>query len=688
MKALPAMFSRRERTLLTLSPRSFRLSEFQRDLFVPALSGPADGISGVTFSPVTGTLFAIRNVSSGQSATYEYDLKGTLLRTITHSNFTDTEGIAWISGNMFAISEENAIASVTFVTIDPGQVTLDRNNFLTKTFPTGVAQANLSIEGCAYDARRDCVYWGPEKSSAGNSTTGTWNISKMDRATGAVTILFSLITAIGTPAIGTDLADIAYDPMSDTLFLLCEESDKIVRVTLEGTVLETLSLVGFNQPEGLGFSPDFRYLFVTGESREYGRYIRRGTTPPIVAPVTTAATSVTVSGFQANWNRSVNTTGYLLDVATDAGFTAIVSGYNGLDVGNVNFYGVTGLAAGTTYYYRVRAYNPAGVFATNSNVTSQLTASSAPATPAQPVSSAPTSTTFLVSWSSVATSTGYRLDVATDAAFTSYVSGFQDLDVGLVLSKTVTGLSESTQYFYRVRAYNASGTSASSPSNFQITSGIVRTLKLQVNATTVTPVVGGGDPVNEDDPGLEIFSRSNTVFADAEAMVDDLCFYNRVLSDGEVGDYIGFGIPAGPLVCLSFDGGGLGDDSSGNANHFTNNGCSASATGYGGNGAKCDGGNLTLPEISTSNALRGMDLSNGGFSICGRYKPTQNDINSGFALCFASFLGSTNGTWGIDLRAEGLTCYLHIGSGVYTQIAGGTFVADEWHSFVFRFERA
>jgi len=69
---------------------------------------------------------------------------------------------------------------------------------------------------------------------------------------------------------------------------------------------------------------------------------------------------------------------------------------------------------------------------------------------------------FTANWSSVSNATGYRLDVATDSSFTNYVAGYQDLDVGNVTSKNVTGLAARTIYYYRVRAYNGNGTSPNS----------------------------------------------------------------------------------------------------------------------------------------------------------------------------------------------------------------------------------
>jgi len=73
-----------------------------------------------------------------------------------------------------------------------------------------------------------------------------------------------------------------------------------------------------------------------------------------------------------------------------------------------------------------------------------------------------TAVTFIANWLMVTGSDGYYLDVATDAAFTAMVAGFNDLDVGNVLLKEVTGLSGSTEYFFRVRAYNEIGASISS----------------------------------------------------------------------------------------------------------------------------------------------------------------------------------------------------------------------------------
>jgi endonuclease/exonuclease/phosphatase family metal-dependent hydrolase len=94
----------------------------------------------------------------------------------------------------------------------------------------------------------------------------------------------------------------------------------------------------------------------------------RGTSP-------IAATSITGSGFQANWNSLVTAAGYQLDVATDAAFSNPVPGYYNVDVSGTSSM-VTGLNPTTTYYYRVRGVNVEGTPSASSNGISATTTTS------------------------------------------------------------------------------------------------------------------------------------------------------------------------------------------------------------------------------------------------------------------------------------------------------------------------
>jgi len=69
----------------------------------------------------------------------------------------------------------------------------------------------------------------------------------------------------------------------------------------------------------------------------------------------------------------------------------------------------------------------------------------------------PTRSSFLAKWSAVAGASGYRLDISTSPSFDSYVKGYRDRDIGNVTSHIVSELTLGTQYYYRVRAYDAAG---------------------------------------------------------------------------------------------------------------------------------------------------------------------------------------------------------------------------------------
>jgi hypothetical protein len=184
-------------------------------------------------------------------------------------------------------------------------------------------------------------------------------------------------------------------------------------------------------------------------------------TAPSVAPVATAGTGAACTAINANWNASAGASSYRLDVSTVIGFGSFVPGYNDLNVGNVTTWNVTGLTAGTTYYYRVRAISICGTSG-NSNI---ITYATLPATPAAPAAQAGTNaacTSIDANWSASVNATSYRLDVSTVIGFGSFVPGFNDLNVGNVLTWNVTGLTAGTTYYYRVRAVNSCGTSPNS----------------------------------------------------------------------------------------------------------------------------------------------------------------------------------------------------------------------------------
>ena len=125
------------------------------------------------------------------------------------------------------------------------------------------------------------------------------------------------------------------------------------------------------------------------------------------------------------------------------------------------------LAANTTYYLFAYSYNSgcsgAPYYSSNTGTTANTSATTLPGVPTATAGTSITSSSFSANWSAPTNgATGYYLDVSTSSTFASFVTGYNNLNVGNVTTYSVTGLSPSTTYYYRVRAYNVTGSTASS----------------------------------------------------------------------------------------------------------------------------------------------------------------------------------------------------------------------------------
>src|SRR5664280_2588201 len=147
-------------------------------------------------------------------------------------------------------------------------------------------------------------------------------------------------------------------------------------------------------------------------------------------------------------------------------------------------YTIASVVTGDAGTYTVVATNSAGTTTSNGAV---LTVSIAPqdiagSTLTADPAGAVIASGFIASWNAVTGATGYRLDVSTDSSFSSFVTGYQNLDVGAVTSMNVTGLKSATTYYYRVEAYDSAGTVISSSTiTVATTAAIVITTPLTVS---------------------------------------------------------------------------------------------------------------------------------------------------------------------------------------------------------------
>lgn len=136
-------------------------------------------------------------------------------------------------------------------------------------------------------------------------------------------------------------------------------------------------------------------------------------------------------------------------------------------------FSATGLTSNTQYYFYIYAYNDACSGAPYYQTTSPLTnnATTCAAAPTGAINSGITGTDATISWTASAAggSAGtitYTLEVYTNAGYTTPISG-SPFAVGTALTYTLSGLTPSTSYYYRVKASNGSCDSSYLTGTFQ-----------------------------------------------------------------------------------------------------------------------------------------------------------------------------------------------------------------------------
>jgi len=154
------------------------------------------------------------------------------------------------------------------------------------------------------------------------------------------------------------------------------------------------------------------------------------------------------------WLTVNNAVVYRVQVSTNSAFSNIIEDDSLLTTASKAL--STTLATGTTYYWRVCAKNASGT-GEWSSVWNFSTALTVP-TLTLPLNSATNiSITPTLTWSSVNNAATYRIQVSTTSTFGTLVADDSTLTVGL---KAITGLANSTTYYWRVKAKNAGSTSS------------------------------------------------------------------------------------------------------------------------------------------------------------------------------------------------------------------------------------
>ncbi len=172
------------------------------------------------------------------------------------------------------------------------------------------------------------------------------------------------------------------------------------------------------------------------------------------APGDLIATAISSSRIDLNWQDNSNNEDGFQILRYDS-----VSGWYWIDVvANTEYYSDTGLSPATAYQYTVLAYNSTGTSGwSNAVFATTLSVATVPNAPGNLVAGSTSSTQITLSWQDNSDNEeGFKVERAL------YAGGpWSQIDVtGVnVSSYSDIGLSPSTTYYYRVRAYNSAGNS-------------------------------------------------------------------------------------------------------------------------------------------------------------------------------------------------------------------------------------
>lgn len=216
----------------------FSLSNYQVSSTVTPIYPGNSEASGVTFSADTGRLYVVEDEGN---TLYELSTSGTVISTMSMSGFADVEGITYIGGGQFLLTEERDQDIFRFTYSGGGS--LVRSSLPTYSF--GPTVGNIGLEGISYDFVNNIVFGVKEKTSQAIYSLSGVNFATM---TGSLTSF--------TPSLGlSDLSDIQVlntvpgligSGHENNLLVLSQESARLLEVTRAGAIVSSFDLSAYS----------------------------------------------------------------------------------------------------------------------------------------------------------------------------------------------------------------------------------------------------------------------------------------------------------------------------------------------------------------------------------------------------------------------------------------------------------
>jgi hypothetical protein len=218
---------------------------------------------------------------------------------------------------------------------------------------------------------------------------------------------------------------------------------------------------------------------------------------PVLSSPANGAGNQSVSSLGLSWSTSARAASYEVEVSTTNTFGNTVYDQTGASLTSTT---VSGLSNSTTYYWRVNASN-----VDSTNWSGAWSFTTIIAAPVVPVLSSPANgagnqsvSSLGLSWSTSARAASYEVEVSTTNTFGNTV---YDQTGAPLTSTMVSGLSNSTTYYWRVNASNVDSTNWSGVWSFTtiIAAPVVPTLFSPASGTSnelISPTLSWGTVAN------------------------------------------------------------------------------------------------------------------------------------------------------------------------------------------------
>ncbi|MES2389336.1 MAG: fibronectin type III domain-containing protein [Bacteroidota bacterium] len=440
----------------------------------------------------TATLpVAAENVAVVQIRWVPYDVSGSGSRPgFGLSSISVTYPVISTSGTLSALSTTYGTASAnTSFTVSGTTI---QTGGITATAPSGFEVSTSSSSGfgstCNISStgtvNATTIYVRlaaatPQGTYSGNVVLSSTGATSVNVATASSTVSQKNLTITGITANNKAFDGNTTATLSGTAALSGVLAGEIANVSLSGTPTAVFADATIGNGKTITVSG---YTLTGSASGNYSltqptgltaNITSAGCAAPALAMQVTPVSSIATTSASLNANISsigggANITIRGFEFGTSSSLTSptVVSQTGTYTTGNYSLSTGAVLSANTIYYYRGYATNDCGTPQTSYTATSSYPSFTTVAgAPTSPNATSVANTSFTANWTAPAgtgTITGYKLDVATDGAFSSILASYNDLSVASTSQSVSTGIASSTTYYFRVRAVNAGGTSVSS----------------------------------------------------------------------------------------------------------------------------------------------------------------------------------------------------------------------------------